>query len=300
MVACHRSFWGVVCILFFWGLSAHSKNSEALAFQSTADRVIYGDDDRKDVYEVDTTWQARASSTVAIVMGHQVQKTASGYKLETDHYGSVWQLCKSEPFYNQTYGSFCSASLIAPDLILTAGHCVKNLSQCQESRYVFNYSHRSQNGDPTELGEDDVYSCKELIHSQYASADFAIVRLDRKVKGYAPLGINRSSGLKKGDGLVLIGNPAGLPTKVAAGARVLDNSPKGYFIGDTDSYGGNSGSAVFNSNTGLIEGILVRGSQDFVPTAQGCYKSNYCKGMSDCRGEDITRIEEVLSYLPAN
>lgn len=299
MFLSRSAFWGTLCILFFAGASAHSKNLNFTPHTKASDRVIYGVDDRKDVYAVDTVWQERADSTVALVMASQVQKTGAGYTLETDHYGSVWQLCSSEPFYHQTYASFCSASLIAPDIIMTAGHCVTTLSECQSYKYIFNYSHRSEGDDPSLLDDNDVYSCKELIHSQYTMADFALIRLDRKVTGHAPLPLNRAGSLKKGDSLVLIGNPAGLPTKVAAGATVLNANPKGYFIADTDSYGGNSGSAVFNGNTGLIEGILVRGSLDFVVSG-GCYVSNYCNGLGDCRGEDVTRVEEVLKYLPSD
>lgn len=290
--------FGVLCILFFAASSAHSKNSNLKTHATVSDRVVYGSDDRKEVYDVDALWQERADSTVAIVMDYQVEKTATGFQLQTDHYGKTWQLCSSEPFYDQTYASFCSASLIAPDIIMTAGHCVSTLSECQSYRYVFNYSHRQLGDNPAELDADDVYECKEVIKSQFAMADFALVRLNRKVVGHKPLELNRAGSVQQGDPLVLIGNPAGLPTKVAAGATVQNDKPKGFFVADTDSYGGNSGSAVFNGNTGLIEGILVRGSQDFYMD-KGCYKSNHCQGLEDCRGEDVTRVEEVFKYLPA-
>ncbi len=292
------AFWAFTCILFCAAQSAHSKISNVTP---VSDRVLYGADDRKDVYEVDSGWQDLADSTAAIVSDWQVKKAANsaGYTLETETYGKVWQLCTSEPFFEQTYASFCSAALIAPDILMTAGHCVSSLSECQSYKYIFNYSHRAIGDDPTKLDEDDVYSCKEVIKSQFAMADFALIRLDRKVTGHKPLALNRASKIKNGEGLVLVGNPAGLPTKVAGGATVLDDSRKGYFVADTDSYGGNSGSAVFNSTTKLIEGILVRGSQDFT-MEKGCYKSNVCTGLGDCRGEDVTRIEEVLPYLPAD
>lgn len=143
-----------------------------------------------------------------------------------------------------------------------------------------------------------MYSCKELVHSELSGptdSDFAIIRLERKVVGRNPLPIRKQGKVSVGDGLVVIGHPSGLATKVAGGAFVRDDSPKPYFIANLDTYGGNSGSAVFNSDTGLIEGILVRGEQDFSYN-NGCYISNVCPA-DGCRGEDVTRVSEILNYV---
>jgi hypothetical protein len=64
-----------------------------------------------------------------------------------------------------------------------------------------------------------------------------------------------------------------------------------YFRANLDTYGGNSGSAVFDANTGVVEGILVRGENDFV-TRGSCRATNYCPA-NGCRGEDVTHITNV-------
>ncbi|MCX5789575.1 MAG: hypothetical protein NTX64_13880, partial [Elusimicrobia bacterium] len=65
---------------------------------------------------------------------------------------------------------------------------------------------------------------------------------------------------------------------------------------DVDSYGGNSGSPVFNADTGLIEGVMVRGQEDF-EDAGGCRKSKvYLQGAGG--GEQVTMISALLSDLP--
>ncbi len=62
--------------------------------------------------------------------------------------------------------------------------------------------------------------------------------------------------------LYVIGHPSGLPTKVADGAQVC--TQKGtHFSANLDTYGGNSGSAVFNAKTNEVVGILVRGANDY-------------------------------------
>ncbi len=96
---------------------------------------------------------------------------------------------------------------------------------------------------------------------------------------------------------MVIGHPAGLPTKIAGGAQGRDRTNEGFFTANLDTYGGNSGSAVFNSLTGLVEGILVRGEQDYMQKGD-CRVSNLCP-VDGCRGEDVTKISNVADKIPA-
>lgn len=266
---------------------------------SVSPNVIYGKDNRLDIYEVKSAdWLKRASSTVALMSSTELTKSNSSYQIDTINYGSSQGLCKNEPYYNQGVAGFCSGSLIGKDIILTAGHCVRSASSCKTTKFVFNFSVNKKGAVPSVVSEDDVYSCKELIHSELSGpnkSDYALVRLDRAVVGRDPLPIRQSGSIADSEGLTVIGHPTGLPTKVADGANVRTNSDIAFFVANLDTYGGNSGSAVFNSATGIIEGILVRGENDFV-YKNGCYVSNVCKD-SDCRGEDVTRVTEILSHV---
>ena len=89
----------------------------------------------------------------------------------------------------------------------------------------------------------------------------------------------------------VIGHPVGLPAKVAGGAIVRDNTPNPFFVANLDTYGGNSGSPVFNSRTHRVEGILVRGERDFV--ARGNCTVSFVCPTTGCRGEDVTRITKL-------
>jgi hypothetical protein len=84
-----------------------------------------------------------------------------------------------------------------------------------------------------------------------------------------------------------------LPTKFADGAAVRNNQPDAFFVANLDTYGGNSGSPVFNSDTHEVEGILVRGDADFVQHGN-CQVSLVCP-TTGCRGEDCTRIAEIIA-----
>jgi hypothetical protein len=122
--------------------------------------------------------------------------------------------------------------------------------------------------------------------------DYAFIELDRKVTDLEPLKVRTSGKISKGDSVVVIGHPTGLPTKIADGAKVRSIQGK-FFSANLDTFGGNSGSAVFNAVTHEVEGILVRGETDYVYNSTlGCQVVNVCSNDS-CRGEDVTFIKNV-------
>lgn len=263
-------------------------------------KVIYGSDDRIDLYQTDSApLRSLADSTVALFRAADVTSSGGAAQLNTQNYGERMGLCKEEPFFEQPMGAFCSGSLVAPDIIMTAGHCVPSPEECSNIKFVFGFAVKEKDKMPTSVAGGDVYGCKELIGREQVNdgADWALVRLDRKVTGHKPLKLNRSGDIKANAPVLVIGHPAGLPTKIAGGANVRDSSKPGFFVANLDTYGGNSGSAVFNAQTGLVEGILVRGEQDYV-YKNGCRVSNVCANDA-CRGEDVTKIANVSDKIPA-
>ncbi len=266
-----------------------------------SNKVVYGKDDRLDIYDVtDARLVEAARSTVALFESSDVNEdSARGVsRLALSKYGSAMNLCTTERFFDQTIGAFCSGSLVGKDLIMTAGHCVTSDDSCAGTKFVFDYAITDKNGvSPSEILSSSVYSCKKLIarKQEGKGADFALVQIDREVTDRAPLEINRKNDLKKGTDIVVIGHPVGLPTKVSGGAKVRSLA-NGFFVANLDTYGGNSGSAVFNLNTGLVEGILVRGENDFV-YQNGCRVSNVCTD-TNCRGEDSTSMSALANLIP--
>ena len=260
------------------------------------DKVIYGDDDRLDIYQVsDARLLQLADSTVGLFQGDNVAIEGGKARLTTESYSQSYNLCKEEPFYEQVTGAFCSGSLVAPDIIMTAGHCVKTAEDCKAMKFVFGFAVKKAGVMPDTVPAGEVYGCSGLIGREQVGtgADWALVRLDRKVTGHEPLKYNTKDTVKNGDPLVVIGHPAGLPTKIAGGSTVRDASPKGYYVANLDTYGGNSGSAVFNAKTGVVEGILVRGETDYVYKGD-CRVSNVCAS-AGCRGEDVTKLSSITS-----
>ncbi len=277
------------------------------------DKSIYGNDDRVELFSAAPKIAALADSVVSFWNSARVQYDSASktFSLKTVNFGDAYKLCPEEKFREQPMGAFCSGSLVGDDLVMTAGHCITNQAKCDDTKIVFGFALKDANGEATtKMEQDAVYTCKKIItrflgsepgsvnpDGQRLGPDYALIQLDRKVIGHKPLAVNRKQNLKKGAKMMVIGHPVGLPLKIAASASVRDASPAGYFVADLDTFGGNSGSPVFNAATNLIEGILVRGDEDFQSTPAGCttvavYPQN------GGRGEDVTKVSALESFIP--
>ena len=129
----------------------------------------------------------------------------------------------------------------------------------------------------------------ELLKMTLLLLDLIVKWTDR-----TPLEFRQEGEVELDTPLVVIGHPSGLPTKIADG-MVRNNESEYYFVTNLDTFGGNSGSAVFNTDTGVVEGILVR-EQDYVWDSRGCRVPKVCDE-NECRGEDVTRITVVSDLI---
>lgn len=265
-------------------------------------KVVYGDDDRLDIFETtDRLHVDLATSTAAMINKRNLKlNTRTNLISISTRTLESRGICKSERFSDQGTAAMCSGFLVGPDLLVTAGHCIKSASDCARYSWVFDYGLKARNSEKVNIhvSPSSVYECKEIIQRSQdyrTKDDFALLRLKKVVMNRTPLEFRKTGKVTTGADLVVIGHPTGLPTKISAGAIVRDNTPGTYFVSNLDTYGGNSGSAVFDSKTGLVEGILVRGERDYVNRGS-CQVSNHCTDKG-CRGEDVTRITNITALI---
>ena len=260
-------------------------------------KVIYGDDNRLDVFEsTNSAFVELSKSTAAMIAGSNL-KTIKG---DVEISGSTLVargICAKERFSKQISAANCSGFLVSENIMVTAGHCIKDAKDCAANKWVFDYKVDSSEQGKVTVAQSSVYSCKKIISRALDNStkdDYAVFEIDRKVTDRRPLTFRKSGKVAVGDSIVVIGHPTGLPTKIADGANVRSHSKK-FFTANLDTYGGNSGSAVFNVKTGEVEGVLVRGENDYVrDSALGCMVSNLCKN-DGCRGEDVTYITNIAA-----
>lgn len=282
-------------VLFFsaslmLSLSAYAQN-----------KGIYGEDNRKDVYETtNPSYLELAKSTAAMVEDWRIFSRKPLFKERYYHIVSSvlndkYPLCSGERFRFQPTGATCSGFLVSPTKLVTAGHCIKSIEDCEEYRWVFDYKLDSASQKEIRFPVNNVYRCTKILARELnkeTKNDYAVVELDRPVLDRTPLKFRQSGKAEVGDELVVIGHPSGLPTKIADGAKVRSTETN-YFVSNLDTYGGNSGSAVINVKTEEVEGILVRGGTDYEPNqAKTCLVSARCKD-DECKGESSTYITNV-------
>lgn len=241
--------------------------------------VIYGVDDRIEVYdETDPNLVAMADAACVVVSTSELINNGNGtYTLITDTWTTVGgsTVCTDEPFRGQLQIGFCSGFLVGPDLITTAGHCVAPGS-VDSIAFVFGFMQIDENTPPlTIIPEDNVYfGAQSIDYAQAGDLDHSVVRVDRPVVGRSPVPIRRDGVVSDGAPMTVIGHPVVLPMKIAGGAEVKNaNGATGWFQSNLDTYGGNSGSMVVNTNTYVVEGILVRGAPDW-DFSGSCVSSN--------------------------
>lgn len=263
-------------------------------------KVVYGEDNRLDVFEsTDNLLVNLSRSTAAMINSSQVKIKAYGKAEISGRSLEDRGMCKTERFAKQMTAANCSGFLVGKNLLATAGHCIKSDRDCAKYNWVFDFKVASSDQFEVNVPRSSVYSCKSIIGRSLADVDgskddWALIELDRNVAGRDFLEVREEGQPAVGTELAVIGHPTGLPTKIADGATVT-KLDKNFFYADLDTYGGNSGSAVFNSKTGVVEGILVRGATDYV-RRDGCMVTNVlAQGVKNSEGvSNISRLSKLI------
>lgn len=257
-------------------------------------KVIYGIDDRADVYQsTNNLLKELSRSTAAQIYKSNIENDGTDFYLRGDTLQEQGK-CSSERFSNQLAVANCSGFLIAPDVLVTAGHCISSESVCEDTYWVFDYANINSEVASYKMNDKQVYSCTTILDRVKDSTtmnDYAVVRLDRAVTDRTPLKIRTAGIVADSTKLAVLGHPSGLPLKITSNAVIRENTNPVYFRTNADTYGGNSGSAVVDMATGIVEGILVRGDTDYEP--RGFCDVSVVRSETTGRGEDATRITNI-------
>ncbi|OIQ16161.1 MAG: hypothetical protein BM556_16000 [Bacteriovorax sp. MedPE-SWde] len=280
----------------------------SLIAQADFNKGVYGEDNRLDFIELTNSqhinWSLSTAAMISKFTAREEYDNPEVYRIRSKML-SQGGVCEYERFARQLTAADCSGFIINEDTLVTAGHCIRHEQDCKDFYWIFDY----RSGDGYQIGRtlkvssSKVYSCKSIVKSvnnPKTGLDFAIIKLDRPVLDREPLKLRKKGHIQQGEKVLVAGYPSGLPLKVATDGTVRDeNSSQPYFIATTDSFVGNSGSAVINEETGLVEGILVRGDEDYVyrkEKGKRCLVPAVC-AEDECDGEEITKISELLKYL---
>lgn len=290
--------------LFIW-LQMPLPLKAEVAFSAYKTDAIYGVDDRKFISAKSPAKIIELSKSIAMVISKDVvQKNFFSTKILAKNLSDEdgINLCPDERFAKHHSVNSCTAFLIGEDLVASAGHCFLSEADCSSKLIAFNLLEKNETKEGYQLLSQNVFECKEIV-SQVQDGetlmDYAIIRLKKKAVGRKILKLRTMGAITLRDKVFMIGHPLGLPQVITNSALVNDVSNPHFFKATLDSFEGNSGSPVFNSKTFEVEGILVRGEEDFVQDQSlQCYRDQvYDQGLQNSpslKGEGVSRIGDIL------
>jgi V8-like Glu-specific endopeptidase len=252
---------------------------------------IYGEDNRQDSYEFHGNKLSKLfDGSVLLANGDDFSTTTS---LRTYTLQESEKVCSEVRFSQQPTSGFCSGALVGTQTVLTAGHCVRNQDECDDTHLIFDFVMKSPSQVKTSFPKDDHYRCRKLLYSGRGNGhDIALLELDRPVRGHTPLSLEKDYEPELRSPLALLGYPSGLPAKLAMGGSVREIH-HGHIVTDLDAFSGNSGSPVFNMKTGGVIGVLSSGDKDYEKDEdRGCKVPKLCT-YETCEGEDVTLLDDL-------
>lgn len=273
---------------------------------------VWGEDNRQERYQLAApAHRAAAQAGVALVAAQTLLPQSDGsYANRSPTLGTRDNLCSNQRFTTQPTMAFCSGTLIGPDVVLTAGHCM--VGACANIAVVLHYAYEERPADPfgvtQQIAAQNVYRCAEVLAVSQPGADrvnpgpdYAILRLDRAVTVAAPAAIAATAPADPARAF-LVSHPNSLPQKIGAGNWWLPATGARYIEHTAPGRPGASGGGLFNQRGELI-GVHARGDgQPYVRSAFGnCNMVPQCGVNTTCsrpnRAYNLSEIFPLLKSL---
>lgn len=102
---------------------------------ATDNKVIYGEDDRLDVFETTDSLHFELSKSTAAMIGGSSINMDGALAVVTGSTLAQRGICASAKFADQITAANCSGFLVGEDLLVTAGHCIKSAGDCKSYKW---------------------------------------------------------------------------------------------------------------------------------------------------------------------
>lgn len=235
------------------GALLHAVNADPDHF-----RLIYGLDNRREVWNLSGGQKDAADATVAVFHTKHVTidcESCDMAHIKTVAFGEDRNLCKGQRFYCQRSRPRATAVLVDEQKIVSAHHVIDDVKDgLNKLCFVFGFRTRYDGTTVTDVPKDDVYFGENMT---VCGGDCAVITLKKKVRRHEPVQIRRTPLPDTGQPIYMIGHPSGLPAKLTDDAVIFDHADPNDFHADLDAFYHNSGSPIFNARDHVVEGIYV-------------------------------------------
>ncbi len=260
--------------------------------------VVDGEDSRSEVsLEKDEQRLKVFSASPAVFTTKNLTLKQKSYRLAGRLLGEKKQLCPGEKFSEQLSAARCTSVLIGKKIVLTAGHCIPDQAKCDATSLIFGWKGKSDRAEKA-----NVYSCKRWLGGSSSDGslngkDFAIVELDREVKGVDPVRLDFAA-LQSGEQIYTIGYPNGLSAKVSEGKITFSSEFLANATAEIDGFTGNSGGGIFGLDHKL-KAIYVHGEVDYeLDAKRSCNVVKKCES-GKCAEEILLQIGQIRGEIEA-
>jgi hypothetical protein len=178
--------------------------------------------------------------------------------------------CPEVSLKNQPSGAYCSGALVAPQRVVTSGHCVQTSVLCNEMKIVFGFNDLNlkfrTKQEALLISKDEIFSCKKVLFKSFSEnlddPDIALIELDRPVPSekHRPIAIARTTP-QINTPVVSFGSPLGVPTKLSQGGRVLGVETN-YITTSLSALSSSSGGVVIELKNNQAIGVISKGEAD--------------------------------------
>ena len=274
-----------------------------MALIVTSSYAYYGKDGRIEYFQI----KNQQLKIIADATAYQVERH---YELRGWTFNRLWtivttpyrnqKICPSEVFTEQpSMRKNCTGILVAEDKLLTAGNCLTE-HYCKNDLYywMFDYNLKDQATFSVKRPRKNFYKCKEVIRRIYdpsTERSFALIRLNKKVKGRTPVRINFNSSLLKGDSVFVVGHMRGLPLKLDHSSSIIETNNNDYFVNSDLPGGYSKGAGVYDANTYKLEGIIVHGKKGYIASDNGCLEEEIQE--DEMGAEYVHTLNALRPYL---
>jgi len=274
----------------------------------TGSRPLFGLDNRLEMVDAGASACAVGSAVFAIFQTASVKNDSTAdWSLPEQRSLADSGWCSNQRFATQPATALCTAFLIAPNRVASAGHCINEADypagpglNCNESVFVLDFKLGIDRQAPTAVRADQIYRCIKVLAGQDSriGPDWRVIELDRAVPR-TPLQVYSGEQLPDAGELHVVGHPHGLPMKTADQGQVINYS-SGRYRTTLDTFRGNSGSPVYVVIQGvpLVIALMSGGSLDKAKRRPNstCYEERICDAENPCPGQLATHTQPLATW----